>query len=74
MMEMIGEHANLSTKDRSGFSAQQLKDLQTWWHKRATKKLLNDYLAWRRNKGGKWRQIGRLLHARDEASELLNVD
>jgi len=74
MMEMIGEYIDLTTPDRTGLSARQLEALRAWWRKRATRKLLNDLLAWRRAKAGKWREIERLLHARDEACQLLGVD
>jgi len=74
MMDMIGQRpVDIDSEPDKPLSKEEVAVLRSWWSRRATPRLLNDYVVWHRRPNPKWRDIQRLIHARDRAAKLLGI-
>lgn len=73
MTEMVGEYIDLRVADGDGFSAGQLSVLREFWEGKDRTRELRDYLTWSRRKDPTWRQVKRLIHAREKAARWLGL-
>lgn len=73
MTEMVGEYVDLRVEDGDGFSTEQLSLLREFWERKDRTRELRDYLNWSRRKDPTWRQVKRLIHAREKAARWLGL-
>jgi hypothetical protein len=74
MMDMIGQGMDLDVSSGMPLRDEQVAAVKRWWLQPSTGRLLNDYISWHRRPNPEWRQIGRLLHARDRAARRLGME
>jgi len=74
MTEMVGEYINLQTPKGEPLSPEQIAAIDAWWTARATPQLLKDFVDYPRRPNPKWRQIKRLIHARQRVARWMGVD
>jgi hypothetical protein len=74
MTEMVGEFINLQTPKGQPLSPGQIAAIESWWTSRATPRLLRDFVAYHRRPNPKWREIKRLVHARQRVARWMGVD
>ena len=74
MTEMVGEYINLQTPKGEPLSPEQIAAIDTWWTTRATPQLLSDFVQYHRRPNPKWREIKRLIHARQRVARWMGVD
>lgn len=74
MTEMVGEYINLQTPKGEPLSPEQIAAIDAWWTTRATPQLLKDFVDYHRRPNPKWREIKRLVHARQRVARWMGVD